>query len=59
VPNDRARLRFFVASTHTDAEIDATVQLVVDAMRQLDRAETDRADDERDPSAAQTSGAGR
>jgi 8-amino-7-oxononanoate synthase len=39
VPNDRARLRFFVASTHTDAEIDTTVQLVVDAMRELDRAD--------------------
>jgi 8-amino-7-oxononanoate synthase len=35
VPNDRARLRFFVATTHTEAEIDATVQLVVEAMRAL------------------------
>jgi len=35
VPNDRARLRFFVASTHTEAEIDTTVQLVVEAMRAL------------------------
>lgn len=35
VPNDRARLRFFVASTHTEAELDATVRLVVEAMRDL------------------------
>jgi 8-amino-7-oxononanoate synthase len=40
VPNDRARLRFFVASTHTEAEIDSTVRLVVDAMRALERAES-------------------
>ena len=37
VPNDRARLRFFVASTHTEAEIERTVRLVVEAMRTLDR----------------------
>jgi len=35
VPNDRARLRFFVASTHTEAEMDTTVQLIVEAMRAL------------------------
>ena len=35
MPNDRARLRFFVASTHTEAELDATVRLVVEAMRDL------------------------
>jgi hypothetical protein len=45
VPNDRARLRFFVASTHTEAEIDDTVRLVVDAMRTLDRADYDGARD--------------
>jgi len=59
VPNDRARLRFFVASTHTDAEIDATVQLVVDAMRQLERADAERAGEDRGVSAVLPSGAGR
>jgi hypothetical protein len=44
VPNDRARLRFFVASTHTDAEIDGTVRLVVEAMRTLEEAADGRAD---------------
>jgi len=43
VPNDRARLRFFVASTHTESEIDTTVRLVVDAMRELERADGDHA----------------
>src|SRR6476659_3202768 len=43
VPNDRARLRFFVASTHTESEIDTTVRLVVDAMRELERADGERA----------------
>ena len=46
VPNDRARLRFFVASTHTDAEIDTTVRLVVDAMRQLEQADAAHASEE-------------
>jgi 7-keto-8-aminopelargonate synthetase-like enzyme len=41
VPNDRARLRFFVASTHTEAEIDTTVRLVVEAMRALERSPGD------------------
>ena len=41
VPNDRARLRFFVASTHTDAEIDTTVRIVVEAMRALERTARD------------------
>jgi 7-keto-8-aminopelargonate synthetase-like enzyme len=45
VPNDRARLRFFVASTHTEAEIDSTVRLVVDAMRALERADGEDARD--------------
>jgi 8-amino-7-oxononanoate synthase len=39
VPNDRARLRFFVASTHSEAELEATVQLVGKALRELERAE--------------------
>jgi 7-keto-8-aminopelargonate synthetase-like enzyme len=41
VPNDRARLRFFVASTHTETEIDRTVRLVVDAMRALEGVESE------------------
>jgi 8-amino-7-oxononanoate synthase len=44
VPNDRARLRFFVASTHTEAEIDTTVRHIVEAMRTLDRSGDDGAD---------------
>ena len=44
VPNDRARLRFFVASTHTEAEIDTTVRLVVEALRALDQASGSVAD---------------
>jgi 8-amino-7-oxononanoate synthase len=47
VPNDRARLRFFVASTHTDAEIDATVRLLVEAIRALGRTVEARAPDDR------------
>ena len=47
VPNDQARLRFFVASTHTDAEIDRTVRLVVEAMRTLEETADGRADGER------------
>jgi hypothetical protein len=44
VPNDRARLRFFVASTHTEREIDTTVRHIVEAMRTLDRNGDDGAD---------------
>jgi 7-keto-8-aminopelargonate synthetase-like enzyme len=44
VPNDRARLRFFVASTHTEEELDATVRLVVEAMRDLGRDDADARD---------------
>jgi 8-amino-7-oxononanoate synthase len=44
VPNDRARLRFFVASTHTEAEIDTTVRLVVEAMRTLEGTAGDDAE---------------
>jgi 7-keto-8-aminopelargonate synthetase-like enzyme len=58
VPNDRARLRFFVASTHTEAEIDTTVRLVVEAMRALAYdAGTDAADGRVDAS-SQTSRVG-
>ena len=39
VANDRARLRFFVASTHSEAELESTVQLVVRALRELESAE--------------------
>jgi len=44
VPNDRARLRFFVASTHTEAELDTTVRLVVEALRDLARDEAGATD---------------
>jgi 7-keto-8-aminopelargonate synthetase-like enzyme len=36
VPNDRARLRFFVASTHTEEDLDETVRVLAAAMRSLD-----------------------
>lgn len=39
VPNDRARLRFFVASTHSEDELETTVQLVVRALRELEHSE--------------------
>ena len=39
VPNDRARLRFFVASTHSEDDLETTVQLVVRALRELERSE--------------------
>jgi len=43
VPNDRARLRFFIASTHTEAEIETTVRLVVESLRELEQSEGVRA----------------
>jgi sugar (pentulose or hexulose) kinase len=39
VPNDRARLRFFVASTHSEEDLETTVQLVVRALRELESSE--------------------
>jgi 8-amino-7-oxononanoate synthase len=42
VPNERARLRFFVASTHTEDELETTVQLVVRALRELEHGERER-----------------
>jgi 7-keto-8-aminopelargonate synthetase-like enzyme len=35
VPNELARLRFFVACTHTEEELDRTVGLLVEALREL------------------------
>jgi hypothetical protein len=58
VPNDRARLRFFVASTHTEAEIDTTVQIVVEAMRALGDDAGARAADDRADRGARPSGVG-
>jgi 8-amino-7-oxononanoate synthase len=39
VANDRARLRFFVASTHSEEELESTVRLVVRALRELESSE--------------------
>jgi 7-keto-8-aminopelargonate synthetase-like enzyme len=39
VPNDRARLRFFVASTHSEEELESTVRRIVHALRELESAE--------------------
>jgi 8-amino-7-oxononanoate synthase len=39
VPNDFARLRFFVACTHTEEELDTTVRLLVNALRELGASE--------------------
>jgi 7-keto-8-aminopelargonate synthetase-like enzyme len=36
VPNEQARLRFFIAATHTEDELESTVRLLVAAMRRLD-----------------------
>jgi 7-keto-8-aminopelargonate synthetase-like enzyme len=36
VPEDQARLRFFIASTHTDEELEAAVNAVTAALRTLD-----------------------
>jgi 8-amino-7-oxononanoate synthase len=41
VPNERARLRFFVASTHTERELDTTVRLLASAMRRLEALESE------------------
>jgi 8-amino-7-oxononanoate synthase len=38
VPNELARLRFFVACTHTEEELDRTVGLLVQALRELGAA---------------------
>ena len=39
VPNEQARLRFFVACTHTEEELDRTVDLLVQALRELGASE--------------------
>jgi 7-keto-8-aminopelargonate synthetase-like enzyme len=36
VPNDGARLRFFVASTHTEDELETTVRILVETIQELD-----------------------
>jgi len=59
VPNDRARLRFFVASTHTESEIDTTVRLIVDALRELERADGDHSRIARTTAGVVPSGIGR
>jgi hypothetical protein len=40
VANHAARLRFFVASTHTEQELAQTVRLLVAAMQELDADST-------------------
>ncbi len=37
VPNDQARLRFFIAATHTEDELRATVDAIARAVAELDR----------------------
>jgi 8-amino-7-oxononanoate synthase len=49
VPNERARLRFFIAATHTERELESTVRLLADALRRLDMP-----DSEDDPSGEQS-----
>jgi 8-amino-7-oxononanoate synthase len=39
VPNEQARLRFFIAATHTEEELESTVRLVAAALRELDEAD--------------------
>jgi 8-amino-7-oxononanoate synthase len=39
VPNERARLRFFIAATHTERELESTVRLLASAMRRLESAD--------------------
>jgi 8-amino-7-oxononanoate synthase len=36
VPNDQARLRFFIACTHTEEELETTVRALASALRRLD-----------------------
>jgi myxalamid-type polyketide synthase MxaB len=36
VPNDQARLRFFIACTHTEEELETTVRVLAAALRRLD-----------------------
>ena len=42
VPNDQARLRFFIACTHTEDELRRTVAAVVDALRDMDASAAPR-----------------
>jgi 7-keto-8-aminopelargonate synthetase-like enzyme len=48
VPNERARLRFFIAATHTERELEHTVRVLAAAMRRLESPES-----ENDPTGAQ------
>ncbi|MEO8563639.1 MAG: hypothetical protein ABI601_16295, partial [bacterium] len=41
VANEGARLRFFIASTHTERELETTVRLLAAAMRRLDDPDAD------------------
>jgi 8-amino-7-oxononanoate synthase len=43
VPNDRARLRFFIASTHTEQELELTVRALASALRELASGDQDPA----------------
>ena len=36
VPNEQARLRFFIACTHTERELESTVRLLAATLRRLD-----------------------
>lgn len=42
VPDDQARLRFFIACTHTDEELEAAVDATARAMRDIDAASSVR-----------------
>jgi 8-amino-7-oxononanoate synthase len=39
VPNDQARLRFFIATTHTERDLDCAVEVLVRALHDLDEPE--------------------
>jgi hypothetical protein len=43
VPNDGARLRFFISCEHTEEELETAVQRLVAAIRLLDRVGAGRA----------------
>jgi 8-amino-7-oxononanoate synthase len=48
VANEQARLRFFIAATHTERELETTVRLLAAALRRVDGKDTlDDADDAR------------
>ncbi|MDB4882102.1 MAG: hypothetical protein JWL95_868, partial [Gemmatimonadetes bacterium] len=48
-PDEQARLRFFIAATHTEEELETTVHLLAAALRRLDEpddATVDRSSNE-------------